>query len=171
LYKEYFQYVPDFKLFVAVNHKPVIQGTDHGIWRRICVVPFTVTIPPEEQDKNLGEKLKAELPGILRWAVEGALLWQKEGLDTPDAVRQATREYRSEMDVLSDFIDECCDVSDPGATISFQDLYYRYQDWCAADNEEPMSRKEFSRRLDERGFTKGRNHALGRFRSGIQLKA
>ena len=169
LYHEYFRFIPEFKLVLAMNNKPIIEGSDHGIWRRIRVIPFTVTIPPEEQDKNLGEKLKNELAGILRWSVEGALRWQKEGLEAPESVKVMTENYRAEMDVLADFIKECCDVSDPNAETPFQDLYFRYQDWCIAEDEEPISKKEFARRLTERGFNGGRDR-FGRFRRGIRLK-
>jgi putative DNA primase/helicase len=169
LYHEFFQFIPEFKLVLAMNNKPTIEGADHGIWRRIRVIPFTVTIPPEEQDKNLGEKLKKELPGILRWAVEGALLWQKEGLQAPESVKAITETYRSEMDVLDDFIKERCDISDPTAETPFKELYFSYQDWCIPEDEEPISKKEFAQRLTERGFNHGRN-SFGRFRLGIRLK-
>lgn len=87
-----------------MNHRPLIQGTDHAIWRRIRLIPFTVTIPEPERDKQLGEKLLAELPGILRWAVEGCSAWQQEGLESPLAVKGATGEYRAEMDTVAQFI-------------------------------------------------------------------
>src|SRR5262249_13180590 len=83
-YEEFFEYQPVLKLWLAVNHKPMVQGTDHAIWRRIRLLPFTATIPADEQDKRLMEKLQAELPGILRWAVEGCLAWQcEDGLTPP----------------------------------------------------------------------------------------
>lgn len=104
LYQEFFEFRPAFKLFLGVNHTPVIQGTDHGIWRRIHLVPFTVTIAKEDQDKRLGEKLRAERSGILRWAVEGGLAWQAEGLEPPLVVSMATEEYRAEMAILARFL-------------------------------------------------------------------
>jgi len=171
LYGEYFEFDPTFKIFLAVNHKPTIRGSDHAIWRRIRLIPFSVTIPPEEQDKTLSEKLKTEAPGILRWAVEGCLLWQIEGLGLPDSVKAATAEYRSEMDAISDFIKEYCEVT-PGVKTPFSDLFYKYQDWCIENEEEDkdqLSKKEFGQCLTEFGFAAGRNRALGRFREGIKL--
>ena len=88
-----------FKVFPATNHKPSIKGTDHGIWRRIKLVPFTNRIPEKKQDKHLEEKLKAEASGILNWLLEGVRRWRKEGLKAPEVVLSATNEYRGEMDL------------------------------------------------------------------------
>lgn len=115
LYSEHFDFRPQFKLFLATNHKPRIRGTDFAIWRRIHLVPFTVTIPNEEQDKMLLEKLRGEAPGILRWALEGLAAWRSSGLAAPAEVADATREYRSEQDVLQHFLDDRC-VGDPKRT-------------------------------------------------------
>jgi len=169
LYGEWFDFDPTFKLFLAVNHKPVIKGSDYAIWRRIRLVPFTVTIPPEKRDKDLINKLKAELPGILRWAVEGCMLWQREGLESPDSVKAATGDYQSEMDVIGDFIAECCDVV-PDAKTPFKDLFFKYTLWSSKDGDDCLDQKEFARGLAERSFTSGKNKALGRYRSGIRLK-
>ncbi|HLI51013.1 MAG TPA: phage/plasmid primase, P4 family, partial [Thermomicrobiaceae bacterium] len=83
---EWFEFSPTFKLWLATNHKPVIRGTDHAIWRRIRLIPFTVTIAEADQDKELPAKLRAEMPGILRWAIDGCLSWQRDGLGVPEAV-------------------------------------------------------------------------------------
>ena len=104
MYGEYFNFVPTFKIFMATNHKPVIKGTDHGIWRRIKLIPFTTRILEEKQDKNLEEKLMQESSGILNWLIEGAMRWRKEGLRPPRIVINATAEYRAEMDVIGDFL-------------------------------------------------------------------
>ena len=99
---------------MAVNHKPIVRGTDTGIWRRLKLVPFTETIPEAEQDKALPEKLvdedDGELPGILNWALAGLAEWQASGLNQPDEVTAATADYRAEMDIAAKFIDECCIV-------------------------------------------------------------
>jgi len=100
LVREYFEFRPEFKLFLAVNHKPQIHGTDEAIWRRVKLVPFNVYIPPEERDKALGGKLRAELPGILNWALEGCLEWQRGGLREPEEVIAATADYRREQDLF-----------------------------------------------------------------------
>jgi putative DNA primase/helicase len=83
LYGEFFDFIPTFKIFMATNHKPLIRGTDYGIWRRIRLIPFTTTITPEKQDKHLEEKLVREGPGILNWLIEGAQRWCEKGLATP----------------------------------------------------------------------------------------
>jgi putative DNA primase/helicase len=168
LYQEHFEFYPTFKLWLAVNHKPLIQGTDHAIWRRIRLIPFTVTIPEAERDKQLEEKLLAELPGILRWAVEGCLAWQHEGLEPPRAVTGATGEYRVEMDVIAAFIRECCES---GATqvARARALYAAYCAWCAAVGETPVPQKRFGEELKQRGFTAGK-HQGDRCWRGIGLR-
>lgn len=121
LYADVFTIRPEFKLWVGTNHKPVIRGTDHAIWRRVRLIPFDVVIPDAEQDHQLLEKLQAERPGILRWAVEGCLAWQRDGLGTPEDVRRATAGYRGEMDVLGKFFTDHC-VVEPAAFVSAGDL-------------------------------------------------
>ena len=96
LYQEFFEFSPQFKLFLVANHKPQVRGTDEAVWRRIRLVPFDVKIPQEERDKHLPEKLQSELPGILAWAVRGCVKWQEKGLGEPTEVLEATQEYREE---------------------------------------------------------------------------
>jgi putative DNA primase/helicase len=110
LHKELFTFRPQFKLWLATNHKPNISGTDYAIWRRIRLIPFMVTIPGPERDLHLVEKLRNELSGILSWSVRGCLEWQRQGLGTPDEVLQATEEYRTDMDSLAAFLRDCCKV-------------------------------------------------------------
>lgn len=149
---EFFDFTPSFKLWLATNHKPVIRGTDHAIWRRIRLIPFTVTIPEGERDRHFKDKLRPEWPGILRWAVEGCLAWQREGLGEPEEVRAATEGYRAEMDVLGDFIAEVC-VMERDARVSSADLYGAYTDWCRATGERwPLAQKTLGTKLIERGF-------------------
>ncbi len=157
LYNEAFEFQPAFKLWLAVNHKPVIKGTDNAIWRRIRLVPFEITIPEEKQDKTLPAKLQAELPGILRWAVEGCLAWQREGLKPPEAVVSATNEYRSEMDVLDQFLAERC-VTAKGAEalrhhVTVAGLYGAYEQWCGENGiHYPLTKPKLGSRLRERGL-------------------
>lgn len=155
LYAEFFEFRPQFKLFLAANHKPIIRGTDTAIWRRMRLVPFAVTIPPERQDKKLLEKLRAELAGILAWAVRGCLAWQKYGLDAPKEVEAATACYRDEMDVLGGFLDECC-VQSPTLRETAKGLYQAYTQWCGANGERPLKQRTFGMRLTERGFQRVR---------------
>jgi len=149
---EWFEFVPEFKIWLATNHKPVIKGTDKGIWDRIKLIPFEVRISPEKQDKQLGRKLRKELPGILAWAVRGCLEWNKEGLGVPDEVRNATEGYRAEMDTFAQFLSDCCLIS-PNAHEQAGMLYEEYKEWCERTGERTITQKAFGQRLQERGFT------------------
>jgi len=167
LYGEYFNFTPAFKIFMATNHKPLIKGTDHGIWRRIKLIPFTTTIAQDKQDKNLEAKLKQEASGILNWLLEGTARWKKEGLIAPSDILNATDEYRGEMDVIGNFIKERC-VKDGDITIRIRDLYKAYADWCDENKEHAVSERFFTMRLKEMGFTQGRTAEM-RFWVGIGL--
>jgi putative DNA primase/helicase len=169
LHAEWFEFLPEFKVWLATNHKPMIYGTDNAIWRRIRLIPFTVTIPPEEQDRDLGRKLRAELPGILAWAVRGCLEWQRVGLGAPEEVKQATRGYRDEMDKLGGFLDECC-VLNAQAQAGASELYLAYSEWCEANGEKAVSGTRFGRQMAERGFDRERKN-YGKVYLGIGLLA
>lgn len=166
LYGNEFEFKPEFKLWMATNHKPIIRGTDDGIWRRIHMVPFTVQIPVDKVDRQLKSKLEREYPAILRWAVEGCLLWQREGLKQPRAVLDMTREYRREMDVISGFLDDRCEVGE-GFSAKSSELYAAYSAWCEENTEFKMSNTKFSVEMEKR-FKKeiSRN---GRFFIGLKL--
>ena len=168
LYGEFFNFVPTFKIFMATNHKPVIKGTDHGIWRRIKLIPFTTRIPDEKQDKNLEEKLKAEASGILNWLLEGTVRWRREGLRAPAAILNATDEYRGEMDVIGNFLKERC-LQKKELSIRIRELYKAYADWCDDNKEHTVSERFFSMRLKEMGFEQSRT-AEARFWSGLALR-
>lgn len=103
------------------------------------------------KDPTMGTKLLAELPGILTWAVQGCLLWQREGLERPEIVRAATAEYRSENDKLGAFLAECCEI-DPHASAITQFLYDAYTEWCRKSGEEPKTKTMLGILLKERGF-------------------
>ena len=102
--QDFFEYRPQFKLDISGNHKPSLRSVDEAIRRRFNLIPFTVTIPEEERDPELGDKLKAELPGILAWAIQGCLIWQAEGLSPPKAVTEATEAYLQAEDSVSAWI-------------------------------------------------------------------
>jgi putative DNA primase/helicase len=155
LYQEFFEFFPEFKLIISGNHKPVIKGTDDGIWRRLHLVPFLVTIPEGERDSNLGQKLRAELPGILNWALAGCLQWQKHGLKPPQLVRAAVNEYREDSDLLGQWISEEL-VVEPQGVVSAMVLFSNYSGWAERNNLRPMSAAALGRRLKERGYGKGR---------------
>jgi len=161
LHKEFFEFRPTFKIFLATNHKPNIRGTDHAIWRRIRLVPFMVTIPDNEQDKKLPDKLRDEAPGILAWIVRGCLEWQREGLGAPAEIRSATHDYRTEQDILGRFLDECTQVSDSNE-VSAGTLYEVYQWWCSKNGEHIDNSTRFGRAMSERGFTRGKDPSTRR---------
>ena len=168
---DFFQFDPTFKLFLSANHKPVITGTDYAIWRRIRLIPFTVTIPDTEKDPRLAEKLRSELPGILAWAVRGCLAWQREGLHTPAAVTDATASYRAESDLLGAFL-EACTVATEGAQVQAKELYAAYSAWCEASGEKPVNGTRFGRDLTARGLDKYQHPSTRRtFYMGLGLLA
>jgi putative DNA primase/helicase len=168
LYSEHFEFRPAFKIWMATNHRPTIRGTDAAIWRRIRLLPYTVQIPPKERDKDLVEKLKAEAPGILAWAVRGLQQWQARGLDDPQAVVLATADYKTEEDLLREFIDERC-VIDPEAITSSADLYRAYLQWAETAGERSITKKALGAALRERDFVATRD-VQGRRWKGIALK-
>ncbi|WP_280150026.1 phage/plasmid primase, P4 family [Bacillus subtilis] len=169
LRQEYFEFTPEFKVFFTTNHKPIVKGSDEGIWRRIRLVPFTVTIPKEKVDKKLPQKLAAEMPGILRWAVEGCLKWQKEGLKEPEVIRKATEGYREDMDILGPFLAERC-VIHPAAKIESKEIYKEYKNWCFENDDVELKNRAFYRQLEIRGFKKevGAKNKLFFFGIGLQ---
>ena len=157
LYGDEFEYTPEFKIWVATNHKPVIRGTDVGIWRRIKLIPFEVNIPPEKVDKNLKYKLRKEMPQILRWAVEGCMKWQKHGITEPECVQQAVKEYKNEMDLLAGFIEDAIVIDyDCNDRIMAKDLFGMYIKWAKANNEYEMTSKKFFKEITQKLPEKGR---------------
>lgn len=105
---DFFTYTPRFKLVIVGNHKPTLRSVDEAIRRRIHLVPFTVTIPPEERDKDLPEKLRPEWPAILQWAIDGCMDWRDIGLAPPEAVVKATEKYLADEDTIAQWINEEC---------------------------------------------------------------
>ena len=166
LYSEFFEFDTQFKLFLTTNHKPVIRGTDNAIWRRIRLIPFEVTIPEEEQDKDLPRKLRAELSGILAWAVRGCLRWQEYGLGQPEKVSTATEAYRQEMDIIGTFLKDRCLVRKNGSVKAGQ-LYATYKSWCDENGERPLTQQKLGGALGDRNF---RRYRTGRVRSWLGLE-
>lgn len=150
LYKSEFEFKPEFKIIMATNIKPIITGKDEGIWRRIRMIPFTVQIPEEKRDGDLKEKLKAEMPGIFNWALEGAAGWYKHGMPRCAVVDEASRNYRTEMDKIQQFIDDCLERR-AGSTLQSSAVYEVYKLWCAELGERyPISNTKFSMELKKR---------------------
>jgi putative DNA primase/helicase len=170
LFKEFFEFRPVFKLWLAANSRPTVRGTDNGIWRRIRLVPFTVTIPPAERDRDLGSKLAGELPGILAWAVRGCGRWQTEGLGTPAEVLAATEDYRDSMDVLGGFIGDRC-VARSGARVAAKELYAEYTRWCESNGERSVTQRTMGLRMVERGFERHRGGKGVRMWLGLGLRS
>jgi len=149
--KDFIRFMPTHKLWLLVNHKPIIKGNDEGIWRRLMYVPFTVTIQEEKKDRDLIAKLQKEADGILRWMVEGCLQWQQQGLNPPRIVQEEVENYRDDMDLLKDFFEDVCTVA-PGLRVTKRDLFEAYKDWCEPLNNKAGNIKYFGRLMMERGF-------------------
>jgi putative DNA primase/helicase len=166
--QDFFEFTPQFKLLIAGNHKPGIRAVDEAMRRRIHLVPFTVTIPVGERDEELTEKLRAEWGGILRWAIDGCSAWQRQGLNPPAIVRDATEEYLAAEDAIGTWLEERCDI-EPTYSSTVADLYASWRGWCDQNGEPVCSRKRFSQNLDTRGFARERSPGARRFR-GLALK-
>jgi len=165
---DFFTFTPKFKLVIVGNHKPALRNVDEAIRRRFHLVPFTVTIPPEERDQDLFDKLKPEWPGILHWAIRGHLKWREIGLASPAAVRNATNEYLADEDTVARWIDEECHTG-PALFGLNAHLWGSFKSWAAANNEWVGSQKDFSQNLKNRGFLPDRSQRVRGFR-GLNLR-
>lgn len=167
MFSEEFEFKPEFKLWMATNHKPLIRGTDTGIWRRIHLIPFEIQIPINKVDKKLKYKLMKEADGILKWAVQGCLKWQNDGLRMPQKVLDAVREYQHEMDVISAFLDACC-MTGEGETKASK-LYAVYAKWAEEHNEYLMSSTKFGTEMAKRDKIGRKKKMDGWYYSGVSL--
>jgi putative DNA primase/helicase len=145
--QDFFEYMPKFKLFLTGNHKPSLKTVDEAIRARLNLIPFAVTIPADKRDKNLGEKLRAEYPGILRWAIEGCLSWQKIGLAPPPAVVEATDAYLASEDAISQWMDDRCLVHKT-FWASSGELFKSWKGWAELAGERPGSAIRFGQALE-----------------------
>lgn len=178
LYQEMFTFNATHKVVMACNHKPVIRGADDGLWRRVSLVPFDVHFwNPDKgetgpanlvQDKDLFEKLKLELSGILNWCIFGGLKWRcGKSLAIPKQVQEATEQYKEDSDIYGDFITSTCEVhADKSAPSAL--LYSHYQTWCSRNGFEPDTNKTFGNKLVERGF-KRKHTKEGKVFMGLRL--
>jgi putative DNA primase/helicase len=148
---DFFEYTPSFKLLIAGNHKPSLNSVDEAMRRRFNLVPFTVTIPPEQRDLDLAEKLKVEWPGILQWMIDGCLAWQEFGLAAPASVTEATNAYFAEQDVLRNWLNECTE-EDAQAQTPVRIMFASWKEWCQENNEYAGSQKAFSQKLMDMGL-------------------
>jgi putative DNA primase/helicase len=153
--------VPQFKLIIAGNHKPGLRSVDEAIRRRFNLVPFTVTIRPEERDPNLPEKLKTELPGIMAWMVDGCAEWQQRGLDAPQIVKDATDAYLEQEDAVLAWIDECCQ-RDPNSFATSSNLFASWSAWATKNGEPIGNTNKLTSTLESKGFQyRRKNKARG----------
>jgi P4 family phage/plasmid primase-like protien len=162
--QDFQEFWPTHKLWLGANHRPTVKGVDNAIWRRILEIPFAVSIPSDEQDRDLSAKLQGELPGILTWAVRGCVEWQGEGLRVPDEVRSATDSYRAEQDDLSEFLEERC-IQDASASVRSTTLADAYRNWTGNH----ISQKSFTQKLEGRGFARERKN-IGIFWVSLGLR-
>jgi P4 family phage/plasmid primase-like protien len=166
---DFFEFTPEFKLVIAGNHKPTLRSVDEAIRRRLHLVPFTITIPEVDRDKHLSEKLQAELPGILSWAIQGCVEWQNSGLNPPAKVRDATAHYLAGEDSFGRWLEEDCS-QDPAVWTPGAVLFSDYKAWCERMGEKPMSQKGLTQALESRGFGQSRTRTARGF-GGITLHA
>jgi len=169
MYQDFFTYPPQYKILIAGNHKPAIRNIDEAMRRRLHLIPFTVTIPPERRDKRLTERLLAERDGILAWAVEGCLQWQKHGLQAPPSVTSATDEYFEAEDAMGRWMEERCRFGAADKALSIT-LFNDWKQWAEAGGEFVGSMRRFADALITRQFKKWRNSVGARGFCGIDLK-
>ncbi len=169
MHQDFFEFQPQFKLLIAGNHKPSLRSVDEAIRRRLHLVPFTVTIPIEERDKELPERLKDEWPGVLEWLIEGAVEWNENGLQPPQAVRSATEDYLVAEDALATWIEERTHVG-PSYCDGSGNLFRSWRHWCEGAGEQPGSQKRFSENLQARGYVKEKGAKGRRQFQGIAVQ-
>lgn len=160
--QDFFTFEPQFKLLFAGNHKPRIQNLDDAMRRRFHLVPFVNK--PTERDPDLADKLRGEWPQILQWAIDGCLAWQREGLNPPAGIIEATNAYFAAEDVVTQWCDEQAGPTDWTET---RYLYDDYQMWCRASGIRPPTMQAFSAELEARGIAK--RHAPTTRRSEFHL--
>jgi len=150
LYGQEFEFKPVFKLWIACNYKITVRGTDKGIWRRMRLIPFEATFEGSSDDKGLEARIRKELPKVLGWAVKGCMEWQREGLGMPDEIKDATKEYQDEMDVVKTFCKDCVNER-RGCREKASDVFAEYRDWAKSGNEwGGMSQTKFGIEMSKR---------------------
>lgn len=147
--QDFFQYTPQFKLFLAGNHRPRLSNVDEAIERRFRLIPFTYTVPKAERDTSLSDKIKTEWPQILQWAIEGCMMWQREGLEPPEAVATATKSYMNQEDAITSWINEAC-IQDPEGFTYTRELYDSWKAWCGQNGESAGTKRTLGRHLEDR---------------------
>jgi putative DNA primase/helicase len=153
MYENFWTFEPTHKLWISGNYRPRVHGDDFGLWRRVRLIPFEARF---DVNKSLLEELFADLPGVLAWAVEGCLAWQREGLGLPERVRAATAEYQERENVVGQFVDEAC-YRNKDLVSATADLYGGFTRWCERAGERPAAKRGFSERLERLGFKRSGN--------------
>lgn len=170
LYSETFTFIPRVKLWFGTNHKPRVRGNDHGFWRRVRLIPFEVQIPESEQDPSLPRKLAQEKSGILNWLLDGLRMWQEVGrIHQPEAVLNATKEYRSDIDIIGQFVSDAV-VEREGSTTTNTDMYEAYRRWAEDAGERVQSQRWLTTRLEEHGLIRGRS-SKSRYWTGVSVRS
>jgi len=164
---ETYRYRPRCTVWLMTKELPHADPEDGAFWARCQTIPFPVSIPEEERDPHLPDRLAAEAPGILQWEIGGCLAWQAEGLKPPVAVRAAGAEYREREDVVGQFLAECTE-RDPNGVLSAADLYASYREWCEHTGERPAKQRLFSERLPRHGLTNQRGTGGVRQWAGVR---
>ena len=169
LYKQYIEYIAQFKLVLETNHKPQIESQDNSIWRRVDRLDFDKTFDESDgtRDEFLRDTLETELEGVLLWMVNGAIEWYKVGLATPKAIADLNQSYKAELDEIGGFL-EVCTEKDSTSQVSKKTLYLLYTFWCKHTEEYPLSKKAFGKRLEENGFRHKRSNGV-ESRTGIRI--
>jgi P4 family phage/plasmid primase-like protien len=167
-YENPIEFTETHKLWIDANYLPVVRSGDEAIWRRLRAIPFSVVIPRERQDRELGSKLLAEAEGILAWAVAGAVTWYREGLGTVAAVEEHSNAWRDDMNQVLRFVDEAA-VREKAAKVRARDLFHGYTRWAEGGGERPMTERSFSLKLIDLGFER-RHDERGNYYVGIGLR-
>jgi putative DNA primase/helicase len=172
LYREFFDFNPTPKFWLAFNHKPRVTDDSHGFWRRVRLIPFRARFEGTDDDKTLKDILRLESSGILAWAVRGCLLWRREGLVMPHSVLEATAAYQNESDRVPDFLDDRF-VMCPNEFTPCSEINHEYAAWTKMNGEIPLNRRAFAARLRGRGCVEDRTSGKERVRGwrGLKLKA
>lgn len=166
--EDFWSFSPTHKLLMCTNHRPRVRGTDHAIWRRLQLVPFTQTFGDDRKDPRLPERLRSEAAGILAWAVRGCLEWQKQGLNPPSEVRLATEEYRNSEDIIGQFVSTECVTDRDACRVRFSELHAALERFFNDGGDHPPSKRAFGKWLRDAGFKEYSNN--GRWYVGIGLR-
>lgn len=148
--QDFFTYRNQAAVWLATNHKPIIQGRDFAIWRRLRLIPFEVTIKKTLEPERVAQRLRQERDGILAWMIEGLRLYWKEGMEPPEVVREATEEYRKQMDPVGEWLDSCCEL-DPAAATPIEQVRTSYEFHCDQSGRQPLGGIRFNEVLEELG--------------------